>query len=1373
VIDPSIVVTSAGDFAIGNNEGDIAINTTNNSISTGGLTGGSISAGWTATTSIPTAVEWNTSVAYNGYVYEIGGYTGSAGIAAVDYAPINANGTVGTWTATTSLPSVIRSATSVVYNGYVYEIGGYNDSTSGALNTVYYAPINANGTLSAWTATTSLPTAINSASSVAYNGYVYVIGGSDNGTNLASVDYAPINANGTLSAWTATTSLPTAINSASSVAYNGYVYVIGGYTTAGIAAVDYAPINANGTIGTWTATTSLPAPTFDAISIVYNGYVYEIGGASSGAVGYAPINANGTIGTWTATTSLPYATWNAASIVYNGYLYEIGGCINSCAITADVDYAPIDPAGVVSGWTGTTGLPTGVNSASSVAYNGYVYEIGGNVNLSGSQSFGFTGGTQSYTVPAGVNSINVTLYGGAGGYSTTSYNGAPGGETTGTLSVTPGNTLTVIVAGAGGNGGSSSTGGGGYGGGGTGSGPYGANYGGGGGGGASQILNGSTELAIAGGGGGGTYNGAANNTGYGGGTYGGSGSVSYGTAAGGGGQSGGGAGATYGGYSGSAGGSLTGGAGGTGSTSGSEGGGGGGGGYWGGGGGEGSGYDAGGGGSSLVPSGGTTTSGVQSGNGSVTISYSISTTSAVEYAPINANGTLGTWTATTNLPTTLQNLGTVAYNGYLYVMGGYNGSGYINTVDYAPINANGALGSWTATTSFLTTRGGLGAVAYNGYLYIMGGWSGSAYLNDVQYALICTATNSGTGGCTGTVGAVGSWTATTSFPTARQDFGNVVYGGYLYVISGSDYTGDVQYAPINANGTVGSWTTNGTSFTTGRQGLSAIADNGYLYIMGGQNASANQLNDVQYAPINANGSIGSWAYSSSFTTVRAYFGAIADNGYVYIMGGYNNSNGYLNDVQVAQINNGGPGTLSGWTSTTSFSTGIYNPVSVAYNGYLYVMGGSTYQTSGSFLNSVQYAPINANGTIGSWNITSGFNTGRTDFGGVAYNGYVYVFGGSNGTELNDVQYAPINANGTIGAWAATTSFPTARSAFGSVVYNGYLYILGGYVASGSYLNDVQYAPINANGTIGAWAATTSFNTARYHLISVAYNGYLYVMGGVSTNGFNDVQYAPINANGTIGTWAATTSFNQPTWSFGTVAYNGYLYMMGGYDGSTSGQVATVAYAPINTDGTIGGWVTITSFAGAREGVPAVAYNGYLYIMGGWNTSVDLNDVQVTGLQSIPRIGQYSRLVDLTSSSTNDPTPIELLTNGTNTGNPGIGGGLSGIGTGGITVNYSFASNACSTLLTPKPFSTGVSNQLGTPFKFTFTTNGCGTATNIGRYVWVRYTIDDSRTASFPDTNGNHTTINDFTVYYHPASGNRLRGGATFSNGSLQTLDAPP
>jgi hypothetical protein len=76
------------------------------------------------------------------------------------------------------------------------------------------------------------------------------------------------------------------------------------------------------------------------------------------------------------------------------------------------------------------------------------------------KTFGYTGADQTYTVPAGVTSLTVKMWGGGGGGGapggwTYGYPGGGGGYTTGTLAVTPGQTLTVMV-GAGGNKGSSS-----------------------------------------------------------------------------------------------------------------------------------------------------------------------------------------------------------------------------------------------------------------------------------------------------------------------------------------------------------------------------------------------------------------------------------------------------------------------------------------------------------------------------------------------------------------------------------------------------------------------------------------------------------------------------------------------------------------------------------------------------------------------------------------------------------------------------------------------------------------------------------------------------------------------------------------------------
>ena len=244
------------------------------------------------------------------------------------------------------------------------------------------------------------------------------------------------------------------------------------------------------------------------------------------------------------------------------------------------------------------------------------YVQGGAVGVPpGTQTFSYTGSIQNWTVPTGVTSLSFTAEGAQGGSGTAGYGfGGLGGRVQGSLSVTPGQALSIYVGqmplsniggfNGGGNGANNT---------------YGR-----GGGGATDIRIGGVALAnrvvvAAGGGGGGTncFSGNQNNGGVGGGTTGGNGyqcnqQTNYvglgGTQTAGGNNLGG---------LGQAGGLGQGGNGGT------TYGGGGGGGYYGGGGGS---YGGGGGGSSYalatVVSNSIVTSGVRTGNGELTISWS-------------------------------------------------------------------------------------------------------------------------------------------------------------------------------------------------------------------------------------------------------------------------------------------------------------------------------------------------------------------------------------------------------------------------------------------------------------------------------------------------------------------------------------------------------------------------------------------------------------------------------------------------------------------------------------------------------------------------------------------------------------------------------
>jgi hypothetical protein len=139
-----------------------------------------------------------------------------------------------------------------------------------------------------------------------------------------------------------------------------------------------------------------------------------------------------------------------------------------------------------------------------------------------SQSFNSTGANQTFTVPAGVTSITVNIWGaGGGGSQNNSGSGGSGAYVKGTLAVTPGQTIILVVGGGGVNTAAAGGFGGGGNAGGAGTGASGGGY--------SGIFTNAgvsqaNALAIAGGGGGGGYYGSS--------TYGGAGGATTGSAGG-------------------------------------------------------------------------------------------------------------------------------------------------------------------------------------------------------------------------------------------------------------------------------------------------------------------------------------------------------------------------------------------------------------------------------------------------------------------------------------------------------------------------------------------------------------------------------------------------------------------------------------------------------------------------------------------------------------------------------------------------------------------------------------------------------------------------------------------------------------------------
>lgn len=286
-------------------------------------------SGWAITTALPATLYSTQAIVTKNRVYLIGGSNGSVNGIMAYTAPINSDGTLGAWTTTTNLPIPLYQSQVVITKNRVYLLGGISGSNSVA--TVYTAPINADGTLGTWVTGTDLPAALYGSQAVVTKNRVYLLGGGTYSGGITANTYsAPINSDGTLGAWVAGTALPAALTYSQAIVTKNRVYLLGGYNGNTVATVYTAPINSDGTIGTWTTGTSLPSAVMYAQAFVTKNSVYLIGGENGNpnymmSVFVAPINADGTLGTWAAGSTLPITISRTQVFAAKNKVYIAGG----------------------------------------------------------------------------------------------------------------------------------------------------------------------------------------------------------------------------------------------------------------------------------------------------------------------------------------------------------------------------------------------------------------------------------------------------------------------------------------------------------------------------------------------------------------------------------------------------------------------------------------------------------------------------------------------------------------------------------------------------------------------------------------------------------------------------------------------------------------------------------------------------------------------------------------------------------------------------------------------------------------------------------------------------------------------------------------
>jgi len=288
---------------------------------------------WTSTSSLATGTWSPGAAAYGGYLYTAGGYAGppyeTVQTNVAQYAPIQPDGSLGQWTATSSLNKARGFLALATQNGFVYAAGG-RDINGNAVQTVEVAAINSSdGSLASWNYTSSMVHRRFSMGVAIWNGHIYAVGGvNGDGGYHASAEYASIGSDGSLGTWTLTSSMTTVRQGPGVVAYNGYLYAIAGWCgwDCPLASVEFAKIKSDGSLDTWQSTTALPAPIpimYSFSAVARDGYIYTFGDTSG--VQRARIKSDGSLGSWnTVGVSGSYPSWRAIA-ESKGYYYSVGG----------------------------------------------------------------------------------------------------------------------------------------------------------------------------------------------------------------------------------------------------------------------------------------------------------------------------------------------------------------------------------------------------------------------------------------------------------------------------------------------------------------------------------------------------------------------------------------------------------------------------------------------------------------------------------------------------------------------------------------------------------------------------------------------------------------------------------------------------------------------------------------------------------------------------------------------------------------------------------------------------------------------------------------------------------------------------------------
>ncbi|MGD8626553.1 MAG: hypothetical protein PVJ34_18585 [Anaerolineae bacterium] len=354
------------------------------------------------------------------------------------------------------------------------------------------------------------------------------------------------------------------------------------------------------------------------------------------------------------------------------------------------------------------------------------------------------------------------------------------------------------------------------------------------------------------------------------------------------------------------------------------------------------------------------------------------------------------------------------------------------------------------------------------------------------------------------------------------DSGTFLYTGLLDIPPDVD---SVQLLPI---GLTGQWQASSQPLPVALANLSAVASRDYIYVVGGTDNTHISQAGAYASHIELGADLTPWQTQPSLPAARAGASTIlyplnANTSMLYVIGGLGDDF-YAKDTIFRGTVNNNTGAITSWTTDPiSLPQALYYGAAVEHEDHIYVLGGFGGIANAVALEDVYYAPINGDGSLGSFNITTPLPIGLYNSFAVVYEGQttdtLYVVGGRNNvTSTFQVYFADFLPGGGLSDWTSSEGkLPIHLYGHAGTLVNGGEIILTGGIADSldpttGISSTVKAALVDPENpsfrlydwcfgvppplcTIGAWQTGALMPEVRALHATVADTTRLYVIGG--------------------------------------------------------------------------------------------------------------------------------------------------------------------------------------------------------------------------------------------------------------------------------------